>query len=167
MTNGRETILCCFVNTLCGLASSGVLVRSQYEFANVLRKNSPRRHHLKWKIKVGQSLRPWAKRRLEPLRLNAELSPSLPGLTVTLREARRADRQTPTSLRVISAIDRAPPRARASALSITVHSRSPFAFAYITVGPTNYPVIVLLINESLMRLIAVVNWLGPSALIPP
>jgi len=38
--------------------------------------------------------------------------------------------------------------------------------AYITVGFSNYLSTVELINEPLIRLIRVVNWLGPSDVIP-
>lgn len=60
--------------------------------------------------------------------------------------------------------------ANTSTRSSPVHHRAqllPDAVTYITVSFSNYPVAAELINEPLMRLIRVVNWLGPSTLIPP
>lgn len=50
------------------------------------------------------------------------VAPSPHWLTVTLGRARCARHHTPTWSRVILAIDRAPARARSSALSVTVHN---------------------------------------------
>lgn len=59
------------------------------------------------------------------------------------------------------------PQTHIPLLSNTALSTLSASVAYISVGFTNYPVTVELINELLICLIRAVNWLRPSNAIPP
>lgn len=146
--------------------SSRFLVRSQNEFANILRKSSLKASfhgRKRWESLV----RPRTKKAA------GVSEPECWACTFTsLTDGHvecGASRWSPDSDFIASDLGYWSCTSACTYLSPVRHRAQPFpaAFAYITVGSTNYPVIVPLINEPLMRLITVVNWLGPSALIPP